>query len=33
MKILYRQKPDVVNKPRSNIFGWHAWLTPELTRS
>jgi len=33
MKILDRQKLDVINKTRSNIFGWHGQFTPELTRS
>lgn len=33
MKTLDHQKPDVVNKTRSNIFGWRGQFTPELTRS
>ena len=30
MKILDRQKLDVVNKTRSNIFGWRGPFTPEF---
>ena len=30
MKILDRQKLDVVNKTRSNIFGWRGQFTPEF---
>jgi hypothetical protein len=33
MKILDRQKLDVVKKTRSNIFGWRGQFTPDLTRS
>jgi len=33
MRTLDRQKLDVVNKTRSNIFGWRGQFTPELTRS
>lgn len=30
MKVLDRQKLDVVNKTRSNIFGWRGQFTPEF---
>ncbi len=30
MKPLDRQKLDVVNKTRSNIFGWRGQFTPEF---
>ena len=30
MKPLDRQKLDVVNQTRSNIFGWRGQSTPEL---
>jgi len=30
MKTLARQKLDVVNKTRSNIFGWRGQFTPGL---
>jgi hypothetical protein len=30
MKPFDRQKLDVVNKTRSNIFGWRGQFTPEL---
>jgi len=30
MKTLDRQKLDVVNKTRSNIFGWCGQFTPEF---
>ena len=30
MKTLDRQKLDVVNKTRSNIFGWRGQFTPEF---
>ncbi|HEY9172154.1 MAG TPA: hypothetical protein VI136_07720 [Verrucomicrobiae bacterium] len=30
MKTLNRQKLDVVNKTRSNIFGWRGQFTPEF---
>ena len=30
MKILDRQKLDVVNKTRSNIFGWRGLFTSEF---
>ncbi len=30
MKTLDRQKLDVVNKTRSNIFGWHGQFTQEF---
>jgi hypothetical protein len=33
MKVLDCEKLDVVNKTRSNIFGWRGQFTPELTRS
>lgn len=33
MKTLDREKLDVVNKTRSNIFGWRRQFAPELTRS
>ena len=29
MKTLDRQKLDVVNQTRSNIFGWRGQFTPE----
>jgi hypothetical protein len=29
MKTLDRQKLDVVNKTRSNLFGWRGQFTPE----
>lgn len=32
MKTLDRQKLDVVNKTRSNIFGWRGQFTPEFVR-
>jgi len=32
MKTLNRQKLDVVNKTRSNIFGWRGQFTPEFVR-
>jgi len=33
MKPLDRQKLDVVNKTRSNIFGWRGQFTPEFVES
>jgi len=30
MKTLDRQKLDVVNQTRSNLFGWRGQFTPEL---
>ncbi len=30
MRILDREKLDVVNKTRSNIFGWRGSFTPEF---
>jgi len=33
MKSLDREKLNVVNKTRSNLFGWRGQFTPELTRS
>jgi hypothetical protein len=30
MKTLDRQKLDVVNLPRSNLFGWRDQFTPEF---
>ena len=30
MKTLDRQKLDVTNKTRSNIFGWRGQFTPEF---
>ena len=33
METLGRQKQDVANKTRSNIFGWRGQFTPEWTRS
>jgi len=30
MKTLNRQKLDVVNQTRSNIFGWRGRFTPEF---
>ena len=30
MKTLDRQKLDVVNQTRSNLFGWHGQFTPEF---
>jgi hypothetical protein len=30
MKTLDRQKLDVVNKTRSNLFGWRGQFTPEF---
>jgi len=30
VKTLDRQKLDVVNKPRSNIFCWRGQFTPEF---
>lgn len=30
MKTRDRQKLDVTNKPRSNIFGWRGQFTPEF---
>jgi hypothetical protein len=30
MKTLDRQKLDVANKTRSNIFGWRGQFTPEF---
>ena len=32
METLDRQKLDVVNKPRSNLFGWRGQFTPEFVR-
>lgn len=32
MKTLDRQKLDVVNKTRSNLFGWRGLFTPEFVR-
>lgn len=32
MKTLDRQRPDVVNKTRSNLFGWRGQFTPEFVR-
>jgi hypothetical protein len=31
MKTLDRQKLDVVNQTRSNLFGWRGQFTPEFT--
>ena len=30
MKTLDRQKPDVVSKTRSNIFGWRGQFAPKF---
>jgi len=30
MKTLARQKLDVINKTRSNLFGWRGPFTPEF---
>jgi len=30
MKTLARQKLDVVNQTRSNLFGWRGQFTPEF---
>ena len=30
MKTLDRQKLDVVNQTRSNVFGWRGQFTPEF---
>jgi rRNA-processing protein FCF1 len=30
MKILIRQKLDIVNQTRSNLFGWRGPFTPEF---
>lgn len=30
MKTFNRQKLDVVNKTRSNLFGWRGQFTPEF---
>ena len=32
MNTLGRQKLDVTNKTRSNIFGWRGQFTPEFVR-
>ena len=32
MKTLDRQKQDVVNKTRSNIFGWRGKFAPEFVQ-
>ena len=33
MKTLDRQKLDVVNKMRSNVFGWRGQFTPGLANA
>lgn len=32
MKTLDRQKLDVVNQTRSNLFGWRSQFTPDSSR-